>query len=111
MEVDVEQGDARRALIDERLRRDRGVVDEAVTAEHVRRGVVPGRAAQRERFARAPPRSAACAVSATSTLARAASQVPFADRGLGRQRVVAELAVDMLRNALTAYRAPASRWR
>jgi hypothetical protein len=46
--VDVQDGDARQALVAQRLRRQRRVVQEAVTAEEVGPGMVAGRAAERK---------------------------------------------------------------
>ena len=48
MVVDIEDGDARRALVAEPLGDDRGVVDVAVAAHEGRAGVMARRAAERE---------------------------------------------------------------
>ena len=52
VEIDVEQCDARSALVDKCLYDYGGVVDEAITPEHVGGGVMAGRATQREGFTR-----------------------------------------------------------
>ena len=53
MEVDVEDRDAGRAAVEDRLRGDRRVVEEAVAADEVPPGVVTGRAAETVREGRA----------------------------------------------------------
>ena len=73
--VDVEDGDPRRPLVAERLGGDGGVVEIAVAADGVGRGVVAG-GRQRAKAARAPSATWRWAVSAALAADLAAAQVP-----------------------------------
>ena len=75
MKIHVEDGDARGSLVAQVLRGDGGVIQEAVAAVQIPGRMMPGRAAQSERSARAPVQVDG-AVTATSAAARAASQDP-----------------------------------
>lgn len=75
MVVDIEDRDARRSLLPEPLRGDRGVVEEAVAAHEAGACVMAGRAAQREGRALTGADEAA-ALSAVSCVDLTASHAP-----------------------------------
>ena len=108
MKVDIEQGNARGALIEKCLRRDRGIVDEAITAEQVAGGVMTWRTAECEDGLGAFVHRG---LSGQRDVDAGARRFPgaIADRGFGGQRIVTDLTVDMFRypRLLHAARRPA----
>ena len=111
MKIDIEQRHTRRALVEERLRRDRGVVDETVAAEQACRGVMAGRPAQRESLAGAVGKRG---LRAQRNVGAGARGFPGAagNRGFCGHRVMPELAFDMPGHALLLHAAcrPAIRY-
>ena len=109
VKVDIEDRDARGAMVAQVLCRNGRIVQEAVAAIQVTRSVVPRRAAQRKHAART---AAQFLRRAQRDVCRNVGRLPgaFADRGLAGHRVIPEFSGDRLWHALRhAPRRPAIR--
>ena len=93
MEVDIEDGNALRALITQVLCRDGGIIQETVATIHIERGVVPGRATE-GKYTALSLQQRFCPSERHVLRRQCCQPSTLGDRCFRRQGIVADLAVN-----------------